>query len=258
MSKPLHAHLVLRRQIVDQTKLIGSETLKVFKGSGAKSESGPLKGIEKSYTPVADDGMKFESEKKNLITTAIDRLNYTFNQFEKLFDYTATRDLTNTKAFADVVIDGTSILTQVPVDTLYEGMKFLTEIRGILHEIPTLDGSYDWRPGEKPGTWVRGPVITYRREKFTKGIVLAPATEKFQANVKEVTDEKIVGQWSAMYYDGCMTSAMQEALLKECDKLIAAFNEAHQNANKAEVQTMNVGAAILNRLRNVMGGPASK
>ena len=249
MGKPLHTLLVVHDQLKERVAKMISETLKVFKGGQAKVESGPLKGIDKSYTPISEDGMKFEPVKKNLITTVPERLNFTFDAFEALFDHVATRDLTNTTAFADVEVDGTVILKHIPVDTLIEGQKLLTQIRELLKEIPTLDGSHDWKPSEKPGVWMLGPVVTYYRTKITKPLEMAPATKEHKAQIKEITEDVIQGSYFTKYYDGSMTSAAQEALLAECDKLIAAFKEAQKIANSVEVLNLKVGAVILGRLR---------
>jgi len=252
MAKPLHALLAGRKQLTDKVDALTAETLKVFKGGQSRLESGPLKGIEKSYTPIAADGMKMESEKKNLLTTAVDRVNYTLDAFSELFDYIATRDLTNTTAFGDVEMEGQVILKHVPVDTLLEGQKILAKIRSMLHEIPTLDGSHDWQPSEKPHAWVRGPVVTYYKTKITKPLEMAPATKEHKAQIKEITDDVTQGSWFTKYHDGSMPSAQQEALLSECDKLITAFAEAQRKANMIDVTPMSVGEVILGRLRAKM------
>ena len=257
-NKSLVEHLGEHEEVTKQAKLMLAEALKTFKGGQAKMEQSQIRGIEKSYTPANDDGMRFEPEKRNIKSTVPEKINDVFVAFKTWLDYVASRDLTNTTAFADVEVDGEVILKHVPVDTLIEGQKILAQVRSLFDEIPTLDESHEWRPGEKPGVWVRGPIQTYYRSKITKPLTLAPATKEHKEQVKEITEDVIQGTWSTTYYDGSMTSAMQEILFRECDKLIIAFKAAQRRANMMELSPMSIGEVILGRLRDKMEGKGKK
>lgn len=79
---------------------------------------------------------------------AEDVLRATAGTLTRLFDVTATKDWANRTAAADVVVDGTVLLAQVPVPYLLFLEKQLTDMHTFVRKLPVLDAS-------NPGTWTR-------------------------------------------------------------------------------------------------------
>ena len=76
-----------------------------------------LSGISRSYQPVDEDGEKYPPESTKVQVKADELIAEVTSTLTELFDVTATKDWANCAATADVVVDGETILTAVPVTT---------------------------------------------------------------------------------------------------------------------------------------------
>jgi hypothetical protein len=77
-----------------------------------------LAGISRTYEPKAEDGESFPPESTKVQIRAEEILKKTAEIQTKLFDVIATKDWSNLKARADVVVDNKVLLPQVPVTYL--------------------------------------------------------------------------------------------------------------------------------------------
>lgn len=218
---------------------IRSETIKVFNGRDL------FNGVEKVYQPKDTEGEQLEPTHKNVVTTVHNRLEYTMKYVGALLDFEATRDKTNCKAVADLVIDGKTLAAQVPAVTLLSLEKRLAEVRAYYDAIPTLDLSKKWeKVKDDEGKWQYGPIQQFKTAKKTKAVVLYEATEKHPAQVKEVVEDVTIGTWATTSYSGELHPGEKAACIARIDKLIEAVKKARMNANEATVEKLEVGAAL--------------
>jgi hypothetical protein len=219
-------------------KIVG-ETQKVFKGADL------FKGLEKVYQPKVEGGDPLPSDSKKLVTTVKKRLAWTEQMVIGLLDFEATRDKTNLKAVSDIELDGVKLATGVPVFSLLSLEKRLKEIRAYYDAIPTLDMSVEWKPvAGTDDQFSHGPVDSYRYVKQTSGVVLYEATDKHPAQVKEVTNDVLVGTFKTTNFSGESQPGDKAAFLARIDKLIEAVKKAKMKANEVEVDELKVGKAI--------------
>ncbi len=105
-----------------------------------------FQGISRTFTPVAEDGYVYPSEKQTLQMKAEDLLSQYEQACAELFNLCATQDWANTQAKADIVIlyivvDGTTILREVPVSYLLFLEKQLVDIKTFISRLAVLDYS---------------------------------------------------------------------------------------------------------------------
>ena len=219
-------------------KIVG-ETNRVFNGADL------FRGVEKVYVPKTEGGDPLPSDSKKLVTTVKQRLAWTEKVVVALLDFEATRDRTNLKAVADLVVDGVTLAKDVPVFSLLSLEKRLKEIRQYYDEIPTLDMSVEWdKTAGTDDQFRHGPVDSFRYVKQTSGVVLYPATKEHPAQVKEVTNDVLVGTWQTTVFSGEAHPGDKAAFLGRIDKLIEAVRKAKMAANEVEVEELKVGQAI--------------
>jgi hypothetical protein len=227
---------------------IKAETLKVFRGGDL------FKGMEKTYQPKADGGDPLPSDSKKLVTTVEKKLAWTQGTIIEMLDFEASRDRTNQKASADLEVDGVVLAKAVPATTLLSMEKRLGEIRGIYDAIPTLDLSQEWRVVEgMPDQHKHTPHETYRYVKKTRGEILVPATKEHPAQVKEVTDDVLVGTFKVINFSGEAQPGDKAKYLERIDKLIEAVKRARMKANEAEVEPVKVGKAVFDYIHGRQG-----
>lgn len=207
-------------------------------------------GISRTYTKKDDEGEEFPPENTLVITNAEDLLNHTTLAWTKLMDITATKDRANTAAVADVVVDGVTIIENVPVTYLIWLEKQLVDVRTFITKLPVLDPAFKWEadPNVGTGVFATPPVLTNKSKKVPKNHVKAPATDKHPAQVEVYMEDVIVGTWNTVKYSGALPQADVDALLVRVTTLQEAVKFARETANSIEVTSFNVGEPIFDFL----------
>jgi hypothetical protein len=205
----------------------------------------PLTGISRTYQPRTEDGEELPPESTRVQHTIEDINGEVRKTLERLFDVTATKDWANTKARADVEVDGDILLADVPVTYLLFLEKQLENLRTYTSKLPTLDPAQVWVPDDQPGVRRTEPVQTTRTKKVPKSFELSPATDKHPAQVTSFTEDVIVGDWSTIHRSGTVTEARRAGLVERVEKLQAAVKYAREHANTVEVEDISTGAAVL-------------
>src|SRR5438046_1991846 len=107
----------------------------------------------------------------------MDIVRQSAQRLTELFDITATKDCTNQVAVADILVDGKTLVSQVPVTYLLFLEKQLTDFHTIVKKLPLLDGSEDWHVDESQGCYGTEPVQKTRTKKIPRNHVKAEATD---------------------------------------------------------------------------------
>jgi hypothetical protein len=178
-----------------------------------------------------------------------EKLEYIFDVSTKYFDATAQRDEANCRAVADLIINDTVILAQVPATTLlFIENKFKT-IRGLLTSIKTLDQAKVWSPSPiRPGVMQATEVTKPVKEAVEEWRIVVAATDKHPAQTQKMTEHHIRAIKATTELSGLISSAQLSKLLKRCDEIINAAKTARQTANDTEVKDVHVGKKLFNYL----------
>lgn len=208
-------------------------------------------GLTRTYDPLADDGEKLPDESARVQHAVEEVIEVFVHNSIRMLDLGATKDLTNTKAFADVVVDGQVIIPNAPVTFLLPFEKYLTqEVRGLVENLPVLDASQDWRPSgsERTGIYETPIVRKHRTKKQTRVLELSPATPQHPAQVQLVGEDVIAGYWNEKKFSGAVPASRKVELMERVEKLIQAVKFAREKANDTEVEDLKVGEAVFNYL----------
>lgn len=209
-------------------------------------------GHDKSLTLLADSSVKAATEAaardiKLLPTNVPDTLKYFFDSWTRAEDLLMRKNATNQNARADIEIDGVVLAEDVPVDELLGLEARLLEIRKVIDAVPTLDASKKWVKAADLGTNIyrtESPEIVVKTEKITEAVVLYPATDKFPANIKEISKDNVVGSFSLTRTSGAITSAEKAEMMANVDTLIREVKMARTRANNIDIQEVNIGAVL--------------
>lgn len=201
-------------------------------------------GLSKTYRPRDEDGEQLPGEGVKVQQRAEQLLDNAASALTRLFDITATKDLTNTVAKADVVIDGTVLLEQVPVATLLFLEKQLTDFKTVVSKLPVLDPSESWAFNSSVDAWTNTPAQTVRTKKVPKTAVVVPATDKHPAQVQVWQEDLPVGDWTTVKFSGAVPQARVTELLSRIENLRQAVKYAREHANGVEVLDKKIGEAV--------------
>jgi hypothetical protein len=216
----------------------------------ALQKSELFEGHDKIYHPKDVDGDTLPSDIRMVQQRVGDILEETSQLLTELFDVSATRDLANCSAKADVVLDGVKVLEGVPATTLMFLEKQLTEFRIMVAAAPELDPAESWESDENSGLERTIPRNTIRTARVNKPIVLYPATEKHPAQTQLVTEDRTVGTWEAIRLSGAVSATAKKALLARVEAFITAVKLAREEANCLSAQDVSIGKKVFGWINN--------
>jgi len=207
-----------------------------------------LSGISRTYQPNDDEGEVLPPESTRVQVRAEDVLREVGAALSRLFDVVATKDWANCRARADVVVDGSTILSDVPVTYLLFLEKQLAELQNLVGRLPVLDAAETWVFDESSDVWRTEPVRTTRTKKVPRAHVLYEATDRHPAQVETYTEDVIVGTWTKVSFSGALPARRINELRERVEKLTAAVKYAREEANGIDVEEQRVGEAVFRYL----------
>lgn len=205
-------------------------------------------GFTKTYEPSDDGGEPLQAERKIVLANAEEIMVKTAAAWTELFDLTATKELGNAEAKADVVVDGVTIVAGATVPLLLFLEKRLTDARTMITKMPTLSADFAWSKDHAKDLWVTEPVMTRKTKKVQKVLVKYESTKEHPAQTELVSDDVLVGHWSTVHHCGAAPVTRMKELTTRVNKLLDAVKEAREEANATQVADVKIGGAIFNFL----------
>lgn len=227
------------------------DTLKKFKNPNTFFE-----GFSKSLKMLDDSGasqvLEAQAREERPVTTTVwDTLEYAFDIFKNAENLQMSKNMTNQRAVGTVEWEGEPFLVDMPVDELLGLEARLAKIRELFEAMPTLDASREWVPADQIGhnVWqVRYPEETSKTEKIMVPVVLAPATDKHPAQVKESTKDQVIGKFTTIKRSGSVTALQKAESIKRIDALIVEVKKARMRANETPVADTKYAGKIVELL----------
>ncbi len=207
-----------------------------------------LSGISRTYRPNDEQGEQLPAESTKVQLNASDLLKDVAKAMTELFDVTATKDLANCQAKADVSVGEVVIAKDVPVTYLLFLEKKLVDIHTFVSKLPTLDPSEEWTLDPNVGCFTSKASETVKTKKVFVPLILSPATDKHPANVKEGFEDKSVGTWKTVKFSGALPAQKVSDMLDRVEKLQKSVKYAREEANSRSVEDTKVGAKIFDFL----------
>ena len=208
----------------------------------------PFAGITRPYRPKDDAGDMLPPESSQVQLKADKILEQLGEDLTRLFDVTATKEVANMGAKADIVVDDKVLLKGVPVTYLLFLEKQLTDVRTFISKMPTLDPAMQWHWDAAAGAWATDPVETHRSKKVPRVLVKAAATDKHPAQVDVWQEDVIDGYWATTKFSGALPADRVDGLLDRVDTLSNAVKFAREAANSVPVADIKFGGTVFGYL----------
>jgi hypothetical protein len=201
-------------------------------------------GISRTYKPRAEDGESLPAESKHVQKRSRDLIKEATDVWTELFDVTLTQDRGNCQARADVVVDGKTILREVPVTTLLFLEKQLHDVATFVGKLPVPDPAALWEYDQRQDCLATTPTQTVRTKKVPKAFVKYEATKEHPAQVEVFHEDVIVGDWTTILYTGRISAREKNEILVRLRKLQDAVKVARETANAIEIEPQKMGEAV--------------
>lgn len=205
-----------------------------------------FEGLSRVYYPLEENGEVLPSETKLPQKSMADILSDLRQILTGIMDAVATQEYGNTSAKSDVIVDGVTILSDVPVTVLLYLEKQLNDLNTFVGNFPTLDPSEKWTKNNTNGQYETAVSESIRTKKIQKPLVLAPATDKFPAQTQLITEDVTVGKWAVTKFSTVLTSIEKKGILQRIVKLQDAVKIAREAANSIDVKNIEIATPVLN------------
>ena len=236
-------------QIIAVEKGVKSKSFQDLTAAHHAVQKAPLlSGISRTYQPRDEEGEQLPAESTRVQVKVDDVLRDVTGSLTRLFDVTATKDWANCTARADVAVDGTTLLRDVPVSYLLFLEKQLRDLHTFVKKLPVLDAAEAWTFDASTDVWRTEPVRTVKTKKVPRNHVKAEATEKHPAQVEVYYEDVPVGTWTTVKFSGALPARRVNELLGRVEKLQDAVKFAREEANGQEVTDQRVGEAVFGYL----------
>ena len=209
---------------------------------------GLLAGFAKTYQKRDEEGDDYPPERQRVQVAAAELLRQAGRLLGELVDLTAQKDWANTRARADVIVEGEVLLEQVPATFLLFLEKQLTDLRTFVAAIPALDPAEEWTLDPTTDLWRTEPTQTTRTKKVQRPIVLYPATEEHPAQTQLISEDVVVGTWVTTKTSGALPEPRKQQLLERIEALSRAVKHARETANGVEAPEQPLGGKLFEYL----------
>lgn len=217
----------------------------LYKAIQKTANDGPMAGVFRKYNRRDDDGVQFPEEYRRVQFTAEDMLAEFLESFVRLADVSATMDVSNTIAKADVKVGDNVIVSQAPPTLLLSLEKQLEDVRAFVQHLPVLDPATEWEWSPEAGAYASRPTGTVKTDKVIEPVVLYPATEQHPAQVQGTTRDVVIGTWETVKFSGYVRGDQIKKWTDRIDTLLLAVKYAREEANATtSVEAVKVGGAV--------------
>lgn len=235
----LHEILAVEQEVKANAERARTRLVETF-----RSKQTHFTGMRRTFRPFAVDeasgetgGERLEAETR-LAKTVPDELSAVLREVGKAIDLGLQLDEANTRAKADVVVDGEVLIADVPATFLLQLERRLREVRAVFKEAPTYDPVRLWSvdaAADKKHVLRAEPVTTVRKQRARKYSVMYEATAEHPAQVDVFEVDEPVGEIRSYEWTGMLSVGRKTALLEQVDTLLAAVKRARSRANMAPV-----------------------
>lgn len=203
-------------------------------------------GRLRTYTPLDEEGFPEPAENQLVQRTVGAALPELADSLIEMMSTVATKDIANTLAKADIVLDGKVLAADVPVTHLLFIEKQMEDLKTIIRSLPILDEQFEWSESSVgAGIWETKPQIVNRTTKVPFNHVKYPATEQHPAQVDIFHTDKVIGVYNTILYSGAISGREKEARLLACEDVIKAVKAAREQANSMEIEHQEIASALI-------------
>jgi hypothetical protein len=203
-------------------------------------------GRERTYRPLDEvNGQKVPPESQRVQQRVDDVIAQARAKWTELWNLVLTQDTGNQAAKADIVVDGKTVLANVPVTSLLFLDKQVNDLETFVSKLPTPDPSEEWSHDPNTGLLRSRATESMRTSKEPTVIVKYEATKEHPAQTELFTKDIPVGTWTQILYSGCIPMDRKNAILTRIRKLQDAIKIAKEQANLLEVDRQKAGEPLL-------------
>lgn len=207
--------------------------------------------LHKEYKADKEDELSLPEESKPMVETVTKKLDYVAASQSKYFDCVLQKEIANTVAKSDLVLeDGTILAKGLPATFLLGLENKFKRIRALYEAIPTLSPGDEWQKDTTTGNYrVREERI--RTKKVMKNHLVSPATEKHPAQVNVFQEDERVGVVTTVKESSMLSPKEKSDLIGRVDSIVQAAKKARMRANSVDVPVESIGKGLFEYINRI-------
>jgi hypothetical protein len=244
MTMYLHQVIAVQRGAEAQAKADLAEVQRLLAASG---DQNPLTGLTRTHTPLTDADIELPAQRRLVQMTTAALATRVADSQARVLNVQLTRMTGNTLAMGTVVLDGVTILRDVPaMFLLFLEEQLRTLITGLLDRLQVLDPAKEWRRDPSLGHGIRASA-SWQQQSTLKRLVChvgVQPTEHQPAVVQWRDEDVVTGTLTFTNYSGQLPLEEVQDIRRRATRLLEAVQSAREEANRLEVTQQDVGAAV--------------
>lgn len=230
----MHALLAVQSQLKANAHAGTTRLRQLFLKPTTFSES------RSTYQALTEGSQPVTEAQRSIQTTITREVEMLSRALTKALDIGYHVDTANLLAKADVIVDGKTLLYDVPAPALLQLGHRLDEIKTLIDEIPTLDTTKGYKidPLRGAGFYMAREIIRDRSAKVMKYNVMAVATERHPAQIDKFSTDEVVGKVTEQEWSSLVPPATKQLLQDRIGGVIAAVKTARANANEVDIKDL--------------------
>lgn len=226
-----------------------SQAAKLIKEAHAtfQNKDSHFNGRTKQYYPdseVEGSHIQDEFERVEMVYTVKEKLDFIKKSFVNAVDSLLSKEETNSSGKANAFLTIGPRKVKLSATSLLALEKKVVLLRTLILGIPTLDPSKNWTFDENEGFYKTAPSKRNRLVKKNESVVVVQATDKFPAQVKEITVESKVGHYEEVHFSSKYPVRVKADMVAKCDELLNNIAIARAEANKCQVEEVKVMESV--------------
>ena len=212
-----------------------------------------FKGLAKTYEPLDEnDPDRPDGETVLVQQSAEEVVNSITEALARYFDATASVEVGNTQATADIDVEGETLLSGVPVTYLLFLEKQLNDLHTAIGRMPVLSPEFAWHHDAGRNCFASEEIKKVRTKKTPRVVYTATAkttgkdgsvTEQQQGQVLQ--EDLPVGYWHTTYFSSALEPARRKRMLARVNKLRDAVKQARERGNGIAIERPQFGKPLL-------------
>lgn len=202
-------------------------------------------GISKTYQPKEEEGDKLPPESKSIQVKVNELIGDVSAALTEMFDVVATQDYANCHAQGNVVVNGETVLSGIPVTYLMFLEKQVKDLETFIGKLPTLDPAELWEYNSNADQYATQPAETTRTKKVLKVLVKFAPTKEHPAQTDTYNEDVVAGYWKTVKFSGAIPAKDKNQMLQRVRGLHEGILKAREEANMVEAPNVDLGKQIL-------------
>jgi hypothetical protein len=260
----LHQILAVDQGIEADTKGALDNVKHIMALAGSKQD--PMTGLSRTHKSRDPERWPDQpAETHRVQVTMTDLLANAQAALIRMFDVKFTRAAGNAQASASIILDGETILADVPVDyLLFLQGQLSSLITNVIDHIPVRSQAEEWHDQSADsnlprGVWASAPRETESTTMDKKVLEIAKPQvidgQPFPGQYQPYDTNMVTGKKTVVQYSGQLSVQDVQDMRQRAVDMLVAVRYAREKANMLEVDDQKAGALILG---HIFGGLAAR